>query len=167
MPPETPAKHRDLLGHSDAHPLLREVLGGNCVSAFRCASARASGINFQACSFNHSDITRRTSRQALGAWTLEPSDVPELVELPADRVEDTDGSKAKPLAKGKGCGIWQADTGHDLWTSSRSSAANRSPVERRPTSASTSVGMTVVSGNKRRIRTLFAQTRKAAAGKRR
>jgi len=42
--------------------LLREVVGGNCVSALRCASARASGINFQACSFNHSDIPQVVTR---------------------------------------------------------------------------------------------------------
>lgn len=34
---------------------LREVVEGNCVDAFRCASARAAGIYFQACSSNHSD----------------------------------------------------------------------------------------------------------------
>jgi len=28
----------------------------------RCASARASGINFQACSFNHSDIPQVVTR---------------------------------------------------------------------------------------------------------
>src|SRR5688572_900372 len=37
--------------------MLLEVVDRECVGAFRCASARASGINFQACSFNHSDIS--------------------------------------------------------------------------------------------------------------
>jgi hypothetical protein len=36
---------------------LREVVDENCVDAIWCASARASGTNFQACSFNHSDIS--------------------------------------------------------------------------------------------------------------
>jgi hypothetical protein len=37
--------------------MLREVVDGDCVDAIWCASARASGINFQACSFNPSDIS--------------------------------------------------------------------------------------------------------------
>jgi hypothetical protein len=37
--------------------LLREVVDRECVGGFRCASARASGINFQACSIDRSDIS--------------------------------------------------------------------------------------------------------------
>src|SRR6187397_48779 len=37
--------------------MLREVLDGTCVGGIWCASARASGINFQACAFNHSAIS--------------------------------------------------------------------------------------------------------------
>jgi hypothetical protein len=37
--------------------MLQKVVDGECVGAFRCASARAAGIYFQACSFNHSDIS--------------------------------------------------------------------------------------------------------------
>jgi hypothetical protein len=37
--------------------MLRKLLIRQCVGAVRCGSARASGINFQACSFNHSDIS--------------------------------------------------------------------------------------------------------------
>jgi NADPH:quinone reductase-like Zn-dependent oxidoreductase len=37
--------------------MLREVVDRKCVDAFRCASARAGGINFQACAFNHSAIS--------------------------------------------------------------------------------------------------------------
>jgi hypothetical protein len=44
-------------GHSDFTWLLREVVDQKCVGGFRCASARAAGIYFQACSFNHSDIS--------------------------------------------------------------------------------------------------------------
>ena len=50
IPPQTPGKHRELRGHP-MHIAVGEVVGGNCVSAFRCASARASGVNFQACFF--------------------------------------------------------------------------------------------------------------------
>ncbi len=34
-----------------------EVIGSKCVGAISCASARAAGFDFQACSFNHSDIS--------------------------------------------------------------------------------------------------------------
>src|SRR6185295_13513589 len=37
--------------------LLREVVDRECVGAVQCASARARGINFQACSIDHSDIS--------------------------------------------------------------------------------------------------------------
>src|SRR2546425_10268678 len=37
--------------------MLQEVLDENCVGGFCCASLRVSGIDFQACSFNHSDIS--------------------------------------------------------------------------------------------------------------
>src|SRR2546430_14065613 len=37
--------------------LLGEAVDQECVGVIRCASARARGINFQACSFNHSDIS--------------------------------------------------------------------------------------------------------------
>ena len=36
---------------------MREVVDRKCVGGIWCASARASGVNFQACSFNHSDIS--------------------------------------------------------------------------------------------------------------
>ena len=39
------------------HIVVAEVLGEKCVGECRCASARASGINFQACAFNHSAIS--------------------------------------------------------------------------------------------------------------
>jgi hypothetical protein len=37
--------------------MLRKVLDQEYVGAFRCASARAAGTNFQACSIDHSDIS--------------------------------------------------------------------------------------------------------------
>ena len=37
--------------------MLREVVDRSCVGAIWRASARAAGIYFQACSFNHSDIS--------------------------------------------------------------------------------------------------------------
>jgi len=37
--------------------MLREVVDRKCVGEFRCALARANGINFQACSIDHSDIS--------------------------------------------------------------------------------------------------------------
>ena len=49
--PETPVKHRDLRGYSDAHHCCRKSLIGSALVGFRYASACVSGIDFQACSF--------------------------------------------------------------------------------------------------------------------
>jgi hypothetical protein len=54
--PKTPGKHRELQRAVDAHR-LRELVDWKWVGGIWCASARADGINFQACSFNHSDIS--------------------------------------------------------------------------------------------------------------
>src|SRR5437764_11413618 len=37
--------------------VLREVVDRECVGGIWCASARAAGVNFQACAFNHSAIS--------------------------------------------------------------------------------------------------------------
>ena len=52
-PGATPSLTRTHRGTS----LLREVVDQNCVGRISYASARVSGIYFQACSFNHSDIS--------------------------------------------------------------------------------------------------------------
>ena len=46
--------------------VLREVADSNCVDACPCASARAEGIYFQACSFSHSDISYAHELHAFG-----------------------------------------------------------------------------------------------------
>ena len=56
--------------------MLREVVGRNCVGGIWCASARAGGIDFQACSFNHSDISpfdslRRSAQAPLESTSAE------------------------------------------------------------------------------------------------
>src|SRR4051812_30037785 len=43
--------------------VLREVIDGKRVGGIWCASARAAGVNFQACSFNHSDISPSSNEQ--------------------------------------------------------------------------------------------------------
>jgi hypothetical protein len=55
--PLKPRSNTGIYGDTPRHIVVAEVVDGECVGAFRCASARASGINFQACSFNHSDIS--------------------------------------------------------------------------------------------------------------
>ena len=52
IPRETPVKHGDLRGHSDAHRCCGKSLVGTALLRFD-ALARASAINFQACSFSH------------------------------------------------------------------------------------------------------------------
>jgi hypothetical protein len=49
--------------------LLREVVDQKCLGGIQCASARAKGINFQACSFN-----RRSSRSDEGSNRVPASD---------------------------------------------------------------------------------------------
>jgi hypothetical protein len=49
--------------------MLRKLLIRNCVGGIWCASARAARVNFQACSFNHSDIS-----PSLKSTTCERSD---------------------------------------------------------------------------------------------
>ena len=55
--PRNPGVTPLFTGTQRGTPMLREGVDGNCVDAIWCASARASGTNFQACSFNHSDIS--------------------------------------------------------------------------------------------------------------
>ena len=55
--PRNPGRIASFTGTLRRTSLLREVVDRNCVGGIWCASARASGTNFQACSFNHSDIS--------------------------------------------------------------------------------------------------------------
>ena len=53
--------------------LLREVVDRECVGAVQCASARARGINFQACSFKKAAVQETGAAGALRALhTLHP-----------------------------------------------------------------------------------------------
>jgi hypothetical protein len=56
-PPETPVEHRDLRGHSDAHRCCGKSLMWGALVHLGCASARADGINFQACLIDRSSIS--------------------------------------------------------------------------------------------------------------
>jgi hypothetical protein len=55
--PGNPGQTQRFTGPHRCTSWLREVVDRKCVGGIWCASARASGINFQACSFNHSDIS--------------------------------------------------------------------------------------------------------------
>ncbi len=55
--PGNPGQTRGFTGTRQRISMLREVVDRNCVGGIWCASARATGIYFQACSFNHSDIS--------------------------------------------------------------------------------------------------------------
>ena len=57
MPPETPVKHRRLRGHPDAYQCCGKSLIGSALVRFGVRQHARKGINFQACSFNHSDIS--------------------------------------------------------------------------------------------------------------
>jgi hypothetical protein len=52
-PGQTPSFTRTRRSRS----LLRELVDRECVGEIQCASARAAGVNFQACSIEHSDIS--------------------------------------------------------------------------------------------------------------
>ena len=55
--PLTPRSKAVIKGRLRRTSLLRGVVARDCVGGIQCASAREGGINFQACSFNHSDIS--------------------------------------------------------------------------------------------------------------
>ena len=55
--PLKPRSNTVIYGDTPMHILVAEVVDGECVGACRCALLSATGINFQACSFNHSDIS--------------------------------------------------------------------------------------------------------------
>ena len=75
-------------------------------------------------------------------WTLEPGDIPELVELPADRVEDTDWSKTEPFVQRQRCGVGETDAGDDRMDVLRIERGEQRRVERSAASASASFRMT-------------------------
>ena len=56
IPPET-LGNTVIYGDTPMHIDVAEVVDRNCVGGFWCASARAGGIDFQACSIDHSDIS--------------------------------------------------------------------------------------------------------------
>ncbi len=56
IPPQTPS-NTVIYGDTARDIVVAEVVDGEGVGAFRCALVRAGGINFQACSIDHSDIS--------------------------------------------------------------------------------------------------------------
>jgi hypothetical protein len=61
--PRNPGQTPSFTGTRRRISMLREVVDRECVGAFQCASARASGINFQACAFNHLSTLESTACQ--------------------------------------------------------------------------------------------------------
>jgi hypothetical protein len=55
--PANPGQTPRFTGRRGFTSLWREVVDGECVGACRCASARASGFNFQACLIDRSSIS--------------------------------------------------------------------------------------------------------------
>ena len=55
--PRNPGQTPSFTGTLGCISMLREVVDRECVGGIWCASARVSGINFQACSIDHSDIS--------------------------------------------------------------------------------------------------------------
>src|SRR4029453_1023080 len=55
--PRNPGHTPSFTGTRRCILMLREVVDRKCVGGIQYASARAKGINFQACSFNHSDVS--------------------------------------------------------------------------------------------------------------
>ena len=73
IPPETPGTHRDLRGHVAAHRCCGKSLIGSALVG--CASARASGFNFQACpvSVRTSVSVNASGPQRLGGRYGQPN----------------------------------------------------------------------------------------------
>ena len=62
MPPETPGKHRDLRGYSDAHSCCGKSLRESALVRFGVRQhARAESIS-QACSFNKAAVQKTAAR---------------------------------------------------------------------------------------------------------
>src|SRR4029453_17399610 len=57
VPPRNRGATPSSTGTPRSTTLLREGADRECVGMIQCASARVKGINFQACAFNHSDIS--------------------------------------------------------------------------------------------------------------
>ena len=57
--PRNPGHTLRFTGKRRRASMLREVVDRKCVGGIWCASARVKGINFQACSFTHSDRQNR------------------------------------------------------------------------------------------------------------
>lgn len=55
--PAEPGSNTDIHRRILRNIVIGEVLGKKCFGAFSSASLRAARINFQACCFNHSDIS--------------------------------------------------------------------------------------------------------------
>jgi hypothetical protein len=55
--PPKPHSNSVIYGDAPRHIVVAEVVDGNCVAALRYALVRAARVDFQACSFNHSDIS--------------------------------------------------------------------------------------------------------------
>jgi hypothetical protein len=77
--PRNPGRTAWFTGQLRCTSLLREVVDRECVGACRSALVSATGINFQACSFNHSDISPSLESTVYGRSTpLSPGIVSDL-----------------------------------------------------------------------------------------
>jgi hypothetical protein len=90
--------------------MLREVVDRECVGGILCASARVGGVNFQACSIDHSDISPFRINDLRAAWTR-------IAQNPSSRTSDFT-SRLLPIT----CG--------DAYASSRSNCVRPSNVDR-------------------------------------
>jgi len=62
--------------------MFREVADRNCVGGISCASARAAGVAFQACSIDHSDIFPFRINHLRAVWNSVAQNPP---SNPSDR----------------------------------------------------------------------------------
>jgi hypothetical protein len=80
--PRNPGQTPSFTGTRRCILMLREVVDRKCVGAIWCASARARGINFQACSIDHSDISPfriKHLRTARNSVTQNPPSIPSVL----------------------------------------------------------------------------------------
>jgi hypothetical protein len=70
----TPGNPRQTGSFTGTHrrlSMLREVVDQKSVGGFRCAAARVNGTAFQACSFNHSDISPHLESTTCGRLAID------------------------------------------------------------------------------------------------
>jgi hypothetical protein len=87
--PENPGQTRRLTGTCRCTSLLREGVDRKCVGEIWCASARANGINFQACLIDRSSISPFRIKHLRTVWDSLAQNAPSNPRRPLCDLESS------------------------------------------------------------------------------